>query len=126
MTQAWPLRMMGTASKAQPHELKAALLAFSCNFVLLASYYILRPLRDTLATVFGVAQLQDLFTGTFVLTLLLAPAFAWCAARVKLSRFLPGVFWVLITNLLLFYVLFRVTPTSRWGARSEEHTSELQ
>ncbi len=116
MTQAWLLRMMGTASKAQPHELKAALLAFSCNFVLLASYYILRPLRDTLATVFGVAQLQDLFTGTFVLTLLLAPAFAWCAARVKLSRFLPGVFWVLIANLLLFYVLFRVTPASRWGA----------
>ncbi|HEY1876265.1 MAG TPA: hypothetical protein VGG66_02305, partial [Rhizomicrobium sp.] len=68
--------------------MKAVLLAFSCNFVLLASYYILRPLRDSMATVFGVAQLQDLFTGTFILTLLLAPVFAWCAARVRLSRFL--------------------------------------
>ena len=116
MTQAWLLRMMGTASKAQPHEIKAALLGFSCNFVLLASYYILRPLRDTMATVFGVAQLQDLFTGTFVLTLLLAPVFGWCAAKVKLSRFLPGVFWVLIANLLLFYALFRFLPESRWAA----------
>ena len=70
------LRIIGTASKAQPHELKAATLAFFCNFILLASYYILRPLRDTMATVFGVAQLQNLFTATFVLTLLLAPIFA--------------------------------------------------
>ena len=116
MTHAGLLRMMGAASKAQPHELKAVLLAFSCNFVLLASYYILRPLRDTMATVFGVAQLQDLFTATFVLTLLLGPLFAWCTANVKLDRFLPGVFWVLIFNLLLFYGLFRVMPASRWVA----------
>lgn len=110
------LRVMGTASKAQPHEVKAALAAFCCNFVLLASYYILRPLRDTMATVFGVAQLQDLFTGTFILTLLLAPVFAWCAANMKLSRFLPGVFWLLLGNLLLFYGLFRQMPESRWVA----------
>lgn len=116
MTYAGLLRIIGAASKAQPDELKVALLAFSCNFVLLASYYILRPLRDTMATVFGVAQLQDLFTGTFVLTLLLAPIFAWCTARVKLSRFLPGVFWILIVNLLLFYGLFRIMPGSRWVA----------
>src|SRR6185437_264464 len=34
------LRIIGTASKAQPHEVKAALAAFFCNFFLLASYYI--------------------------------------------------------------------------------------
>jgi AAA family ATP:ADP antiporter len=110
------LRLTGTASKARPHELKAALLAFACNFILLASYYILRPLRDTMATVFGVSQLQNLFTATFVLTVLLAPFFAWCIANVKLSRFLPGVFWLLIGNLLLFYGLFRYMPESRWVA----------
>jgi len=116
MSYAGLLRMIGAASKAQPHEVKSAVLAFFCNFVLLASYYILRPLRDTLATVFGVAQLQDLFTGTFFLTLLLAPVFAWWAAKVKLSRLLPGIFWVLIANLLLFYGLLRVMPESRWTA----------
>jgi AAA family ATP:ADP antiporter len=110
------LRIIGTASKAQPHERKAALAAFFCNFFLLASYYILRPLRDTMATVFGAAQLQDLFTGTFVLTLLLAPLFAWCAARMKLSHFLPGVFWLLIASLLIFFGLFRLLPGDRWVA----------
>jgi AAA family ATP:ADP antiporter len=110
------LRIIGTASKAQPHEEKAVLAAFFCNFFLLASYYILRPLRDTMATVFGATQLQDLFTGTFVLTLLLAPLFAWCAARMKLSRFLPGVFWLLIASLLVFYGLFHWMPGDRWVA----------
>lgn len=110
------LRVIGAASKAQPHELKAAVAAFFCNFVLFASYYILRPLRDTMATVFGVAQLQDLFTATFVLTLLLAPVFAWCAANMKLSRFLPGVFWLVIGSLLVFYILFRHMPENRWVA----------
>ena len=109
-------RVLGLTSRAEPHEIKAALLAFACNFVLLASYYILRPVRDTMATVFGVGALQNLFTGTFVLTLICAPLFAWAAARLKLERLLPGVFWFLLSNLLLFYVLFRVAPQDRWLA----------
>src|SRR6185312_2235958 len=110
------LRIIGTASRAQPHERNAALAAFFCNFFLLASYYVLRPLRDTMATVFGAAQLQDLFTGTFILTLLLVHLFAWCAGRIKLSRFLPGVFWLLIASLLIFYRLFQLAPGNRWLA----------
>jgi hypothetical protein len=37
-----------------PHERKAVTLAFVCNFLLMGSYYILRPLRDTVATLMGV------------------------------------------------------------------------
>ncbi|MCE7797225.1 MFS transporter [Sphingobium sufflavum] len=118
MNETRVLRLIGAASKAQPHELKAAILASGCYFFLLASYYILRPLRDTMATVVGVAQLQHLFTITFVLTLILAPLFAWCVAHMRLSRLLPGVFWLLIVNLLLFYVLFHRMPDSRWVAAS--------
>jgi AAA family ATP:ADP antiporter len=84
--------------------------------VLLGSYYILRPLRDTMATVFGVNELQNLYTGTFVLIFLAAPLFSWIAARVKLSGLLPGVFWVLLVNLLIFYGLFHVAPHNRWSA----------
>ena len=82
-------RLLGITAQVEPHERKAAILAFACNFVLLGSYYTLRPLRDTMGTVFGVADLQNLFTGTFVLIFLAAPLFSWCAARVTLSRLLP-------------------------------------
>jgi AAA family ATP:ADP antiporter len=98
---------------AAPHERKAVMLAFACNFVLLGSYYILRPVRDAMATVFGVEHLQDLFTGTLILTLVCAPIFAWCTDTFKLSRVLPGVFWFLIADLLIFYFCFHATPDSR-------------
>jgi len=44
--QSWLLQSIGAASKAKPEEFRAALIAFSCNFALLASYYILRPVRE--------------------------------------------------------------------------------
>src|SRR5258708_26679088 len=109
-------RLITPAVTLEPQEMKAVVVAFLFNFVLLGSYYILRPVRDTMATVFGVEALQDLYTGTFVITLICAPVFAWCAAKVKLARLLPGVFWLLLSNLLIFYVLFRLAPQSRWLA----------
>ena len=89
-----------------PHERRAVLLAFACNFLLLASYYILKPVRDTVATVFGADQLQMLFTGTFVGTLIASPIYSLLAARVRLNRLLPGVFWFWVLNVLLFQGLF--------------------
>jgi len=109
-------RLIGLSVKVEPHEIKALTLACLCNFMLLASYYILRPLRDTMATVFGVGELQLLFTGTFVVILLCAPVFAWAASKFKLTRFLPGVFWFLLANLCVFYALFRTTSQSHWLA----------
>jgi ATP:ADP antiporter, AAA family len=100
----------------RPHERRALVLAFLCNFMLLASYYLLRPVRDAMATVFGVGQLQNLFTGTLVLTLVCSPVFAWLTDTIKLSRLLPGVFGFLVVNLLAFYFWFDATPDSRWLA----------
>lgn len=113
---AAPDALLALLVRAEPQERKAVTLAFLCNFVLLASYYILRPLRDTMATVFGAAELQDLFTGTFVITLVCAPLYAAVASRVKLNRFLPGLFWFWFANILVFYALFQFAPHSRWVA----------
>src|ERR1700722_10570356 len=113
---AWLLRLLDVVAQVAPHERKAVMLAFMCNFVLLGSYYILRPVRDAMATVFGVTHLQELFTGTLVLTLLCAPLFAWVTDTFKLSRVLPGVFWFLIANLVVFDLCFQATPESRWLA----------
>jgi AAA family ATP:ADP antiporter len=109
-------RLVGLFADIAPHEGRAVALAFACNFVLLASYYILRPLRDTMATVFGVEELQNLFTGTFVLTFLCAPLYSALAARLSLTRFLPGLFWFWLGNILVFYFLFRLAPHDRWIA----------
>lgn len=103
-------RSLGVA----PHERRAVALAFLCNFVLLGSYYILRPVRDTVATVVGVGRLQELFTATFVGTFAASAIYAALASRIRLTRLIPGTFWFWLGNVALFAVLFRFSPENRW------------
>jgi ATP:ADP antiporter, AAA family len=107
---------LATFAQIEPQERRAVALAFACNFMLLGSYYILRPLRDSMATVFGVGQLQNLFTLTFVFAVLCSPIYSALASRLKLTTLLPGAFWFWLLNVVLFYGLFALAPASRWVA----------
>jgi ATP:ADP antiporter, AAA family len=111
-------RVLEVTAQVAPHERRAVVLAFMCNFVLLGSYYILRPVRDTVATVVGVGQLQNLFSATFLGTLLASPIYAMLAARLSLTRLLPGVFWFWLANVLLFAWLFAHSGQNLWLAAS--------
>jgi AAA family ATP:ADP antiporter len=114
----WLARLLQVAAPIRSHERRAVALAFACNFALLGSYYILRPIRDTVATVVGVDHLQTLFTATFVGSLAASPVYAWLASRLRLSQLLPGVFWFWFANVLLFQLLFQFAAHSRWVAAS--------
>jgi ATP:ADP antiporter, AAA family len=111
-------RVLEVTAQVAPHERRAVVLAFMCNFVLLGSYYILRPVRDTVATLVGVGQLQNLFSATFLGTLLASPIYAMLAARLSLTRLLPGVFWFWLANVLLFAWLFAHSAQNLWLAAS--------
>ncbi len=100
----------------EPAEVRAVLASFGYFFFLMASYFILRPLRDTMGTVYGVAHLQELFTGTFVLSFVAAPIFAGFASRIRLATFLPWVYWFIAITMVIFYVLFRSVTNDRWVA----------
>jgi AAA family ATP:ADP antiporter len=107
-------RLLALVVRTEAHETRAVLYAFLCHFILFGVYYVLRPVRDTMATVFGVDQLQLLFTGTFFIAMICAPLYSGIAARVRLERFVPGVFWFLLSNILVFYAAFHVLPQNRW------------
>lgn len=104
--------MQQLIAKIEPHERRAFALAFACNFMLLGSYYILRPVRDAMSTVLGVQQLPNVYLGTLLLTLLASPLFAWLLDTFKVSRVLPAVFAFLIVDLLGFYVWMNAGPMS--------------
>ncbi|MGA3157838.1 MAG: hypothetical protein ABSE43_09745 [Steroidobacteraceae bacterium] len=107
------LRVLNLSTRVAPHELRALVLAFACNFVLLGSYYILRPIRDVMATVYGVERLPYLFTGTLLLTFACAPLYTGLATRFQLTRFLPGIFVFWLVNILVFFALFHYAPQNR-------------
>ena len=58
-------RWLGWAVPATPQERAAALWSFAYFFMLLAGYYILRPLRDRMGIAGGVKALPWMFTATF-------------------------------------------------------------
>jgi AAA family ATP:ADP antiporter len=112
------LRALNLSTRVAGHEMRAVVLAFACYFMLLGSYYILRPIRDVMATVYGVEQLPYLFSGTFVLTLACSPLYVAALTRFQLKRFLPGIFVFWLLNILMFLALFHYAPHSRGVAAS--------
>ncbi len=93
-------------STANAAEYRRAALAASAFFLLLCSYYILRPVRDEMGVQTGVTRLQWLFTATFVFTLLVVPLFGWVVKRVPRLYLAPAVYGFVIANLLAFYAAF--------------------
>jgi AAA family ATP:ADP antiporter len=93
------------AVPATPQELAAALWSFAYFFALLASYYVLRPLRDQMGIAGGIKALPWLFTATFVTLLVAQPIYGALVARLTRARFIPIVYHFFALNLLVFWGL---------------------
>src|SRR5580698_2314389 len=101
----------------EPYELSAVMLSMLYFFFLFGSYSVIKPVRDAMGTVYGVKHLKELFLGTFIGTLILAPLYAAMASRLKLSNFLPWVYGFIALTILGFYMLFSGGQESnRWVA----------
>ncbi|MEO7522062.1 MAG: Npt1/Npt2 family nucleotide transporter [Gemmatimonas sp.] len=96
----------------EPGEGRPTLLAASYFFFALASYFILRAVRDAAGVAAGTSQLPWLFTGTLITTLLMNPVYSSVVARLPVRQFIPIVYRVFIVALLLFAALIRYGPPS--------------
>jgi AAA family ATP:ADP antiporter len=103
-------------------EFVAVAWSFAYFFCLLAAYYMLRSVRETMAIVSGVRSIPWLFTGTFTVMLLATPVFGWVTSRFPRKSFLPWVYYFFIANILIFYAAFSYSQSSNlpqiWIARA--------
>ena len=109
-------RLFKTLTAVEPVEIKAVLMSFLYCFFIFVSYFIVRPLRDTMGTVYGVAHLQELFTGTFIASFIVAPVYAGFASRIRLATFLPWVYGFIALTMIGFYFAFQADANNRWLA----------
>lgn len=91
-------------------------LAFAYFFFLLGGYFMLRPLRGTVASN-NSDVLHLLYTATFTAMLLIVPVFGWLVSRYRRERFIPGIYLFFMTNLLFFVVFFDGDNASAWVQR---------
>lgn len=95
-----------SAATATSHERPAVVWSFVLFFLLLCSYYILRPVRDEMGVQAGVQNLQWLFSATFVVMLAAVPVYGYVTGRWCRSRVLTCLCLILAAVFVGFFVLF--------------------
>lgn len=104
--KAWPERLMGAFAEVHAGEGPTAILLALNVFLLLASYYIMKPVREALILSGGGAELKAYMSaGQTVLMLFTVPLYARLASRVSRRRLLNGVTLFFVGCLGLFYLL---------------------
>jgi AAA family ATP:ADP antiporter len=99
-------RLLSLFTRVEAGEgLNCLLLALNV-FLLLAAYYIIRPVRQSLILSEGGAEVQSYSAaGQALLLLLVVPAYGAFAARVNRMRLITWVTLFFISNLGIFYIL---------------------
>jgi AAA family ATP:ADP antiporter len=70
----------------------------------MASYYILRPIRDALSSNWSDAELSTLFTATFVFSFIAVTLYGAACSRIKIGRLVPGVYGFFALSFFAFYL----------------------
>jgi AAA family ATP:ADP antiporter len=103
------------ASAVRRGEAAAAAWSFAYFFCVLASYYVLRPVREAFGAAAGAEGLPWLFTGTFLAMLAAAPLFGALAARYPRRTLLPAIYGFFIACILGLFALLRGGATAAWA-----------
>ena len=95
-------RLLQRFAKVEPRESAAVIAAFFLFFFVLGSYFSVRPVRETIATLLGGDRVADLWLYTALFSILIVPVYGWLLARVRRSVLLPWIYGVvaLILGLL--------------------------
>ena len=86
-------------------EVKALMLGFVYYFLVLSSYYVIRPIRDDFGAAGGIENLPWMFTATLLTMLITNTIFSRLVAKFSRRRFIPIAYRFFIANLVIFLVL---------------------
>lgn len=85
-------RQLARFAKVEPRETAAVVAAFCLFFFVLGSYFAVRPVRETVATLLGRDRVADLWFYTALFAILIVPLYGWLIARFRRSILLPWVY----------------------------------
>ena len=97
----------------RPNETAAMWTSFVFFFFVLSSYFILRPIRDSVAVSTGVTRLPWLFAGTLIVMLVANPLFSSLVVRLPVRRFVPITYQFFAANLVIFFLIMRTTASAQ-------------
>ncbi|MFZ9651935.1 MAG: MFS transporter [Gammaproteobacteria bacterium] len=85
-------RQLARVAKVEPRETAAVVAAFFLFFFVLGSYFAVRPVRETVATLLGRERVADLWLYTAMFSIAIVPIYGWLVARMRRSVLLPAIY----------------------------------
>ena len=73
--------LFGRVLGVERHEYMAVAWSFAYFFCVLSSYYMLRPIRESMAVGSGADTIPYLFLGTFTAMMIATPIYGWVASK---------------------------------------------
>ena len=100
-----PPGLLARVVRIEPGEGAAVAAGFLLFFFVLGSYFAVRPVRETVATVLGTERVADLWLYTAAFAILIVPVYGWLVARVRRSVLLPSIYGATALTLLVIGML---------------------
>ena len=96
-------RLMKAASKIESHEIKTVLLSFLVVFLLMGAYYILRPVRDAMASDWSDTEVSFLWNLNFFISVGIVALYGLAVSKVRFSILVPGMYAFFAATFIAFY-----------------------
>jgi len=93
-------------TQIEPNEIRGAFISFTFVFILMAAWFILRPVRDSLPSDWGDVGLAVQWTYTFIASLIAVTIYNFLASKISLKTLVPSVF---VFFALSFFSLYSIS-----------------
>ena len=105
-------RILQKMTKIEPHEIRSVILSFAFIFSILASYYIIRSVRDGLASDWSDAELSTIWTVSFLISFLVVSFYSYICSKINFKYLVPGIYGFFSLTFFAFYSLLVLYPDS--------------
>jgi AAA family ATP:ADP antiporter len=98
-------KLLRVVSNVEGHEIKAVVGSFLFVIVLMSAYYILRPVRDAMASDWSDAEVSWLWTLNFFISTAVVALYGVLVSRFRLRLLVPSIYGIFALTFLSFYAL---------------------
>ncbi len=95
---------MKSASKIEPNELRSVLLSFLFAFALMFAWYLLRPVRDAMASEWTDVEVSFLWNINFFVSAAVVALYGIAVSRLDFSKLVPGMYAFFAVTFVAFYL----------------------
>jgi AAA family ATP:ADP antiporter len=98
-------RFLKLVAKIEAKEVKAVASSFLFVVVLMSAYYILRPVRDAMASDWTDAEVSWLWTLNFFISTAVVGVYGMAVARFHFRYLVPSIYGIFALTFVVFYLL---------------------